>query len=78
MPWEADRTPGFSIVRIQREILEQKGIRYGWKYGGGTIEIEILSKDRSIAEEVAADMKAQDIETTIEETPNGLLIKRRT
>jgi hypothetical protein len=78
MPWEADRTPGFSIVRIQREILDPKGIRYGFKYGSGTIEVELVTKDRNIAEEVALDMKSQGIDTIIEETKTGLLIKRLT
>lgn len=78
MSWEADHTPGFSVVRIQREILGPKGIRCGWKYGGGTIEVEMLSNDRSTAEEVAEDMRSQGIDTVIKETKTGLLIKRRT
>jgi hypothetical protein len=77
MPWVPDHTPGFSIVRIQREILGPRGIRCGFKYGSGTIEVELVSKDRSIAEEVAADMQSQSIETVIEETLTGFIVKRK-
>lgn len=77
MPWGADRTPGFSSVRISREILDPRGIYYSIRYGFGTIEVELTNtKDQSIAEEVVADMKSQGIDAIIEETTNGLLIKR--
>jgi hypothetical protein len=80
MPWQADSTPGFSSIRITTEILNPKGIYYGIRYRYGTIEeVELTNtKDRKIAEEVALDMKSQGIDTVIEETPTGLIIKRKT
>lgn len=77
MPWEADRTPGFSSINTTREILEPRGVSAEIRYGGGTISVELMdTKDWLVAAEVAAEMNAQGIRARIEETENGLIISR--
>ena len=77
MPWEADRTPGFSSIKITRDILDPRGIFAQIRYGGGTISVELMNtKDWQVAAEVAAEMNAQGIMARIEETERGLIISR--
>jgi len=77
MPWEADRTPGFSFIKITRDILDPRGIFAQIRYGGGTISVELMNtKDWQVAAEVAAEMNAQGIMATISETACGLIIRR--
>ena len=77
MPWEADRTPGFSSIKITRDILDPRGIFARIRYGGGTISVELMNtKDWQVAADVAAEMNAQGIMARISETAGGLIIRR--
>ena len=77
MPWVADSTPGFSSVRIQREILDPYGIHYGIRYGFGTIEIELVNtKEWRFPHDVAEDMRSQGIKTEVIETEHGFICRR--
>lgn len=79
MAWEADETPGFSSVRISREILNPYGIYYNIRYGSGTIEVELTNtKESRFAHDVAEDMRSQGISTEIIETEPGFIIRRTT
>jgi hypothetical protein len=76
MPWEADRTPGFSSIRITGEILPHD-VSAKIRYGRGTISVELENtKDWRVAAEVAAELNAQGIMARIEETESGLKISR--
>lgn len=77
MPWIADPTPGFSSVRIQKEILDPWGIFYSIRYGFGTIEVELTNtKEWRFAHDVAEDMRSQGIETEVIETRHDFLIHK--
>lgn len=77
MGWEDDRTPGFSAIRIQRDILGPSGVPYRIKYGSGTISVELMdTTNRDIAEAVMSDMVFQGIKSTITETDHGFIISR--
>jgi hypothetical protein len=78
MPWIADPTPGFSSVRIQKEILDPHGIYYSIRYGFGTIEVELTNtKEWRFAHDVAEDMRSQGIDAEVIETERGFIIQRR-
>jgi hypothetical protein len=77
MSWSSDNTPGFSSVRISREILDPYGIHYKIQYGFGTISVELTNtKGWRFAHDVAEDMRSQGIETEVIETKTGFVIQR--
>lgn len=78
MPWITDPTPGFSSIRIQREILDPYGIYYSIRYGSGTVEVELINtNERRFADEVSEDMRSQCIEAEVIETKTGFIIRRK-
>jgi hypothetical protein len=78
LPFVADETPGFSSIRISREILDPYGIYYSIRYGSGTIEVELTNtKEWRFAHGVAEDMRSQGIETEVIETERGFIIQRK-
>jgi hypothetical protein len=78
MPFVADETPGFSSIRISREILDPYGIYYSIRYWFGTIEVELTNtKEWRFAHDVAQDMRSQGIDTEVVETESGFIIQRK-